>query len=136
MLSPKFQLLNKLIQIFEKHGLEATIDQDTICIGRLQWDNYSRQFLYVLSAAPYVKQGEKSFYIFAVEQYDSNGKIEKYFINLCNRFKKLIKPYHYDIKRGSHTHKIVDGKKEKKHNKFPKKFDDIINDMLDQMRIY
>jgi len=116
--------------------LEATIDQDTICIGRPQWDNYSRQFLYAVSAAPYVKQGEKSFYIFVVEQYDSNGKIKKYSINLCNGFKKPIKPYHYDIKRGSHIHKIVDSKKDKKHVKFSKKLDDIVSDILNEMRIY
>jgi len=136
MLDPKFQLLNKIIKIFKGHGLYATIDQDTICIGRQQWDKYSKQYLDALSAAPYVKQGKKSFYIFAVEQYDSSRKITKYSIKLSNQFKQPIKLYHYNLKRGSHIHKVVDGKEDKKHIKFSKKIDDIVGDMLGQMRLY
>ena len=136
MLGRKFQLLNKIIQIFKENGLQATIDQDTICIGRQQWDKYLKQYLYARSAAPYVKQGGKSFYIFAVEQYDSNRKITKYSIKLSNQFKQTIRRYDYNPKRGSHIHKIVDGKEDKKHIKFSKKIDDIVNDMLDQIRLY
>ena len=136
MFDPKFQLLSKIIQIFKEHGLEATIDQDTICIGRQQWDNYSKQYLYALSAAPYVKQGNKAFYIFAVEQYDSKRKIKKYSIKLSNQFKQTIRLYHYNPKRGSHIHKVVDGKEDKRHVKFSEEIDYIVSDILGQMRLY
>src|SRR6185295_15707055 len=90
MLDSHFEVLNALAAEITDQGIEVTIAEDTICVGREQWDRYLQQQLMMVSAAPSVKIGSKAFRIYATEQYDSEGKLRKYSVKLCDDMKQEL----------------------------------------------
>lgn len=115
MLDSRFQVLNTLATELRRHGLEVAVSPETICIGRDQWDRYSQQILRMLSAAPAIRAGEKSFFLFATEQYDPNHVLVKYAIKLCDGEKVPLHSWDLDTKHGQHRHEYEHGEKSPIH---------------------
>jgi hypothetical protein len=136
MFDSRFEVLNALASGFERHGLTVTVDPDTICVGREQWDTYSKQILMMLSAAPAIKEGDKTFNLFATEQYDSDNKLTKYSIKLCDAQRNELKSWDLDTKRGQHTHLYSNNEKEPPHIPFDGSITNIVADIIGFMRMY
>jgi hypothetical protein len=100
MFPVRFRFLNELAAELNAHGLQVGVDEGSICVGRPTWDRYANQFFTMVSAAPYIKHGQKAFFIYASEQYDENGELKKYSVKLCNAAKAEIKAWELDTKRG------------------------------------
>jgi len=135
MLDDRFQVLNILAVELRRHGLEVSIDQDTICVGRTQWDEYSQRILTMLSAAPAIKAGPKSFFIFVTEEYDSAGSLAKYAVKLTDGGKRALRSWDLDTKRGPHTHDYTSGEKEPGHTPWSGSLEDVAAEMMDIMRM-
>ena len=63
MFPVRFRFLNELAAELKAHGLQVGVDEDSICVGRPTWDRYANQFFTMVSAAPYIKHGQKAFFI-------------------------------------------------------------------------
>jgi len=136
MFDSRFEVLNALASEFGKQGLEVTVDPNTICVGREQWDRYSRQILTMLSAAPAIKDGTKIFHLYASEQYNSTQGLTKYSIKLCDDQKKEIRAWELDTKRGQHVHLYSKSDKEAPHHPFNGSIEDIAVQIMGFMRMY
>jgi len=136
MLDSKFEVLNSIAAALRAHGIDVSVDPDTVCIGRAQWDNYSKQLLTMLSAAPMLVEGEKSFHVFASEQYDASGALAKYSVKICDSAKREIKAWELDTKRGKHTHLYDLGRKERSHAPFAGSYTDIAAEIMEVVRMY
>jgi hypothetical protein len=136
MFESRFEVLNQLASGFRRQGLEVTVDPNTICVGREQWDKYSNQILMMLSAAPAIKAGMKTFYLFASEQYDSSHTLTKYSIKLCDDQKNELKAWELDTKRGQHVHLYSNSEKEASHLPFEGSIEDIAAQIMGFMRMY
>jgi len=90
----------------------------------------------MLSAAPMLVEGEKSFYIFASEQYDANGGLAKYSVKICDSEKREIKAWELDTKRGPHTHLYDLGEKHTSHVPFGGSYTDIAAGMMEVAQMY
>ena len=136
MLDKNFKVLNSVACELRKCGIEVSIEKETICIGRGQWDKFSKRTLAMLSAAPKIIQGEKSFQIFASEQYGNEGATVKYSIKICDGHGREIKAWELDTKRGKHIHLYLAGKKDHTHHPFRGSFKDIVDEIMSVMRGY
>ncbi|RJP22728.1 MAG: hypothetical protein C4529_05280 [Deltaproteobacteria bacterium] len=136
MFDSHFEVLNALASEFRLQGLDVTVDPDTICVGREQWDKYSNQVLLMLSAAPAIKAGTKTFYLFASEQYDLAGKLTKYSIKLCDNQKTECKAWELDTKRGQHVHLYSNSEKDPPHLPFEGSIKVIASEIMDFMRMF
>jgi hypothetical protein len=136
MFDSRFEVLNALASEFGKQGLEVTVDPNTICVGREQWDRYSNQILMMLSAAPAINAGTKTFYLFASEQYDPSHTLTKYSIKICDDQKNELKAWELDTKRGQHVHLYTNNGKEASHLPFEGTIEDIAAQIMGFMRMY
>ncbi len=132
----RLKVLNTLADQFLQHGLTVTVDEETICVGRDNWDEYSKSIMWMLSAAPKIVAGEKIFFLFVVEEYDPSGVLQKYTIKLCNGEKTELYSWDLDTKSGQHVHDYLDGKKVEAHLFFEGTIEDIAARIMDAMRMY
>lgn len=135
-LNENFRFLNTIAQELKKHGIELSIAKESICIGREQWDKFSQQTLLMLSAAPVIVRGDKSFHIFASEQYDVDGRLTKYSIRICDSNKNSIRAWELDTKRGKHTHEYPDGRKQADHIHYSGSIEDIADELFTVIRLF
>jgi hypothetical protein len=135
MLDERLTLLNHLAKELEAGGLEVSVDPETVCVGRDQWDRYSTQILSMLSAAPAITAGEKSFNIYASEQYDRDNRLVKYSIKLCDGAKRQLRAWELDTKRGQHQHVYENNVKDPDHRPHEGSIPDIANEMMSVMRM-
>ena len=136
MFNSSFEVLSTLASLFSLQGLEVTVDPNTICVGREQWDRYSNQILMMLSAAPAIKMGQKTFYLYASEQYDSAHTLTKYSIKLCNWNRSEIQAWELDTKRGQHVHHYLNGEKDPIHFPFEGSIREIAGEIMHVMRMF
>jgi len=62
-----------------------------------------------------LKAGEKSFFIYASEQYLARGNLTKYSIKLCDGQKQQLKVWKLDTKHSQHKHIYLDNSKVPTH---------------------
>lgn len=136
MFDSSFEVLSTLASLFRLQGLEVTVEPNTICVGREQWDRYSKQNLTMLSAAPAIRIGEKIFHLFASEQYTSEHTLTKYSTKLCDDQKTEIQSWELDTKRGQHLHLYSNGNKDPIHFPFEGSIRDIASQIMHVMRMY
>lgn len=134
MLNDRFTLLKALCAEINMRGISVSIDEDTICIGREQWDRYSKRSMTMLSASPGIVHGDKSFFIFASEQHDENDAVVKYSIKLCDANKSELMAWDLDAKRGHHKHEYSSGKKNPKHILSSGSIGSIVDDLMNRVR--
>ena len=130
----KFKVLDTIASVLRRHGIEVCINSDSICIGREQWDRFSNHPFMMLSAAPMLIRGGKSFHIFASEQYDSIGNIVKYSVKICDVHKIQLKAWDLDTKHGKHTHPYNSGQKNINHIDYSGSLADIADEIVNIMR--
>lgn len=135
MFDSHFTVLKTLAEEFRLQGLDVTVEPDTICVGRQQWDRYTNQILTMVSAAPAIRVGMKTFYLFASEQYDATRELMKYSIKLCNDQKVQLRAWELDTKRGQHVHEYTEGTKEPVHVPYEGSICMIAADIMDFMRM-
>ena len=132
----KFKVLNDLAAELRRHGLEVEVRKDSICLGRKQWDKYSRLHLLMLSAVPHLNHRDKGFFIYLTEQHDASGTVRKFSIKLCDDGNAPIRSYDLDTKRGGHIHDYVGSTRGEGHKRFSSCVSDIVMDMLNRMCAY
>lgn len=132
----RLKVLNALADQFLQHGLKVTVAEETICVGRDNWDEYSKTVMRMLSAAPMIVAGEKTFFLFVVEEYDPSGVLRKYTIKLCDGDRVELYSWDLDTKSGQHMHDYLDGKKVEAHLLFEGTIEDIAARVMDAMRMY
>ena len=90
----------------------------------------------MLSAAPEIKMGSKTFYLYASEQYDSEQTLTKYSIKLCNWNRTEIHAWELDTKRGPHVHYYSNGEKDPIHFPFEGSIREIASEIMHVMRMF
>jgi hypothetical protein len=136
MIDGRFRVLNTLKAQFERHWLRVEIRSDTICVGRQEWDEYSRQFLTMVSAAPAIRAGAKSFSMYVIEQSDKAHILAKYVIKLCDSDGIALKSWDLDKKRGQHFHKYDNGTKLPDHFPHQGGIAQIADEIMEVMRMH
>ena len=136
MLDSQFEVLNALAVEFKRNGLEVSVNRDTICIAREQRDKSSGQVLTMRSAAPVVRVNRKSFFIFAIEQYDANEVLTKYSITLTDEAKTRLHSWDLDTKRGQHRHEYDRGKRLPGHLPHEGRIPEVAAEIIHRIRMH